>query len=130
MAFVQDDQGRVLVLKHTYRRTYPWGLPGGWLHRGESPERGLAREVEEETGFSVAVDALLAAEFFDGAQIDLLYHCTPLSGAYHATDETSHARWVALDDLPPLLANQALMLRKARLLPPLASSRPTNQPGM
>ncbi len=27
--FVFDAEGRVLVVRHTYRKRYPWGLPGG-----------------------------------------------------------------------------------------------------
>src|SRR5207244_912126 len=35
MALIQDEQGRILILEHTYRRQVPWGLPGGWLkHAG------------------------------------------------------------------------------------------------
>src|ERR1051326_7603255 len=56
MALIQDDAGRILLVEHTYRRDVPWGLPGGWLKRAESPERGLAREVYEETGLRIRVD--------------------------------------------------------------------------
>src|SRR5258707_15639717 len=73
MALIQDEQGRILILEHTYRRRVPWGLPGGWLKHAESPEKGLAREVLEETGLKVRVDALLGAEFWGDTQLDLLY---------------------------------------------------------
>ena len=118
MALVQDEQGRILVLEHTYRRRFPWGLPGGWLKRGESPEEGLAREVFEETGFQVSVDRLLAAHTFGNASFDLLYQCTVQSGTYHPTDETRQHRWVKPNELPVLLRNQVLMLRKAGVVVP------------
>src|SRR5919198_3622184 len=85
MALIQDEQGRILVLEHTYRRAVPWGLPGGWLKQAESPEVGLAREVIEETGLRVSVDQLLAAEFYGGSQLDLLFRCHVLDGTYHAS---------------------------------------------
>ncbi|MBI2755990.1 MAG: NUDIX hydrolase [Chloroflexi bacterium] len=110
MALIQDEQGRILVLEHTYRKQRPWGLPGGWLKTAESPEQGLAREVYEETGYTVRVDALLAAEFLQRSVLDLMYQCTVLSGTFHATDETAQERWVAPADLPELLPNQAAML--------------------
>ena len=72
------------MLEHTYRRELPWGLAGGWLKRAETPEVGLAREVFEETGLHVSVDALLAADFWGDEQLDLLYRCTVLSGEYQA----------------------------------------------
>ena len=88
MALIRDPQGRILLLEHTYRRQVPWGLPGGWLKRAESPETGLLREVFEETGLRVRIDALLAAEFWGDSQLDLLFSCTVEGGSIHASDET------------------------------------------
>ncbi len=116
MALIQDERGRILVLEHTYRRDIPWGLPGGWLKRSESPELGLTREVREETGLQIRVDALLGADFWGSGQLDLLYRCTVLSGSYAPTDETSAHRWVAPHELPRLLPNQYALLRKAGVL--------------
>ncbi len=115
MALIQDEQGRILVLEHTYRREIPWGLPGGWLKHAESPESGLAREVWEETGLRVSVDVLLAADFWGSTQLDLLYRCSVLSGSYQPSDETALHRWVSVQNLPELLPNQRLLLRKAGL---------------
>jgi len=116
MALIQDGEGRILILEHTYRPSLPWGLPGGWLKHAESPEQGLAREVFEETGLTVTVAALLAADFFAGRQFNLLYRCAIVAGAYHATDETRGYRWAAPHDLPRLLPNQLHLLAKAGVL--------------
>src|SRR5215472_280025 len=116
MALIQNECGEILVLEHTYRRQVPWGLPGGWLQRAETPEVGLAREVFEETGLRVKVDALLAAEFWANSQLDLLYRCTVLSGAYTSSDETGLHRWARVSELPELLPNQLVLLRKAGVL--------------
>jgi len=116
MALIVDAQGRLLLLEHTYRHEMPWGLPGGWLKRAESPEIGLAREVLEETGLHVRVDRLLAAEFWGSSQLDLLYGCTILGGAYTPTDETSSHRWVSPRELPEMLPNQLVLMRKAGVL--------------
>jgi 8-oxo-dGTP pyrophosphatase MutT (NUDIX family) len=116
MALIQDERGRILVLEHTYRRQVPWGLPGGWLKHAESPESGLAREVFEETGLRVQVNALLAAEFWGDSQLDMLFRCTVESGSYQSSDETGGHRWVQPDQLPELLPNQLGLLRKARVL--------------
>jgi 8-oxo-dGTP diphosphatase len=116
MALIQDEQGRILVLEHTYRKAIPWGLPGGWLRYAESPEVGLVREVFEETGFTVEVDTLMAADFWGRGQLDLLYRCSILSGAFKPSDETATHRWCQPDALPELLPNQHALLRKAGLI--------------
>ncbi len=116
MALIRDDQGRILLLEHTYRRRSPWGLPGGWLRHSESPEAGLAREVWEETGLRVSVNGLLAADFYEGSQFDLLYACTVLSGTYRGSEETAGSRWVTVEELPELLPNQIALLRKAGIV--------------
>src|SRR5438477_13102332 len=93
MALIQDDQGRILILEHTYRRQVPWGLPGGWLKHAESPEMGLAREVFEETGLRVRVVALLAAEFWGDSQLDLLLRCPIERGRHPSPERAGPARW-------------------------------------
>jgi mutator protein MutT len=55
-ALVEDDEGRVLVVRRAAWDTLPgmWELPGGKVDRGEKVMRALARELEEETGLMFA----------------------------------------------------------------------------
>lgn len=53
VAFNAEDE--VLLLRHVFHPETPWGLPGGWLGRNESPAEGVARELREETGLSAII---------------------------------------------------------------------------
>lgn len=56
-ALVTDKEDRVLLLKvnvenlNNTKEAY-WDIPGGRIHRGDSVENTLKREVEEETGIT------------------------------------------------------------------------------
>ncbi|MDQ3706195.1 MAG: NUDIX domain-containing protein [Chloroflexota bacterium] len=106
IALVQDEAGRVLLFKHTYRRDKPWGLPGGSLQPGESLERCLARELREETGMEIEVGRLLsAAAHPERRRVDTIFACRLAVGEglerFRPSAEVSEARFFALDDLPP-----------------------------
>ncbi len=45
-AIVEDEQGHVLLVRHTYMAD--WRLPGGGVGRGEPPEQAVMRELSEE----------------------------------------------------------------------------------
>lgn len=54
-----NEKEQVLLLRHRFWADGSWGLPGGYVRKKEQLEDALKREVMEETGYSVEVEALL-----------------------------------------------------------------------
>ncbi|MDB5714548.1 MAG: (deoxy)nucleoside triphosphate pyrophosphohydrolase [Sphingomonadales bacterium] len=103
-----DTQGRVLVQRRPPGSSLAglWEFPGGKPERGESPERALARELDEELGISVGVSDLTASAFAseplgDRHLLLLLFACRVWAGAPQALHATE-LRWVHLAELREL----------------------------
>lgn len=112
-ALVFDGQNRILLCEHTYRKSFPWGLPAGGLEYGEDPQEAIRRELREETGFNVRVKRLLYADSAkEFHHISLIYLCQIIDGAFTPNLEVSNIRFFALDDLPRILPTEKQLLDK------------------
>jgi len=62
-AVIEDDEGRILLVKHVPEREGfwkgKWICPGGRLEWGESIRDGIEREVTEETNLKISLTAPL-----------------------------------------------------------------------
>src|SRR6185369_9189935 len=73
-AVIFNDQKQVLLLKHRFRAGSGWGLPGGFLERGEQPIEALRRESREEIGLELEDVEIFASRSFEKPkQIEILF---------------------------------------------------------
>ena len=99
---VFDAGGRVLLLRHTFRRRYPWGLVSGWVNRGERLEDALRREVDEETALRVRVGPLFRVRKDRlHLAVEAVYLCRLEGGVFRASNEITAIDWRRPEDLPP-----------------------------
>jgi len=102
-AMVFDEQGRVLLFKHTYRK-FEWGIPAGGLEYNEQPENAIVREFYEETGMQIKVEKLLLAESSkEDRNISLIFLCKIVSGTFKESHEISEMKYFEVNDLPQML---------------------------
>ena len=114
-ALVFDDEGRVLLLEHVFRPDSRWGIPGGFLGKGEQPEVALRRELMEEVALEVTdVQFLFARTLPRPRQVEIYFLCRPNGVPTPSSFEITKAGWFTLDDLPPDLSqDQRKIIKRA-----------------
>ncbi len=100
---IVNPAGEILLVEHVFHARTPWGLPGGWLERGESPADGLRRELREELGLEITVgQPLLVATGRHGAHLDIAFLCRANGSIQQMCVELLDFRWTPCSELPPL----------------------------
>jgi ADP-ribose pyrophosphatase YjhB (NUDIX family) len=114
-AVVQNDDGEVLLFHHTYRRSCPWGLPGGWLKQGEDPAAAIAREIQEESGLAVrGLRPLWVGCDRRYPRLDVVFTAELAGGTFRPSDEVTEARFFSPSDLPRVTPGTLVLIEAAR----------------
>jgi 8-oxo-dGTP diphosphatase len=111
-AVIFDKHKNIFLVKSTYQRFHPWGLPGGSLEYGEHPEEAVIREVREETGLNVCIEKLLLVNSWLPDRVGLYYLCRITGGTFHPTDEVSEFDYFPLEGLPDIKPIDVGMLKR------------------
>jgi len=102
-AIIFDEQGRILLFKHTYRK-FEWGLPAGGLEHREQPRDAIRREFLEETGMELEVERLLTAvSAREDHHISMIYLCRITGGEFKESHEISEMKYFAVHELPSMM---------------------------
>jgi ADP-ribose pyrophosphatase YjhB (NUDIX family) len=99
-AVIFNGENRILLVKSTYQRTHPWGLPGGSLEFGESAEEAVLREVWEETSLEVQIESLLFVKTWAPDRVGVYYLCNVSNGGFQPSNEVSEIGYFSLNNLP------------------------------
>ncbi|KDR33878.1 MULTISPECIES: NUDIX hydrolase [Caballeronia] len=118
---VFNESGYILLVREAADGL--WSLPGGWADVGLSPAENAAKEVREESGYTVDIVRLLAA--WDTAKhphppsvfhIWKLVFLGEIVGTGNVIGvETDAVEFFSLDDLPPLSLGRIMPAQIRRL---------------
>jgi 8-oxo-dGTP diphosphatase len=102
-AAVIEKDGKVLIARRREETGSGglWEFPGGMLEDGETPEKGLEREIAEELGVHIRVGELLQSVPYrsPALSIELLaYRAVLVSGEFKLTDH-DEIRWAEPSEL-------------------------------
>lgn len=100
-AIIFNQAGEILLLKHRFRAGSGWGMPGGFLERGEQPIDALRRELREELALEIEdVEIFTARSFRKPKQVEILFRGRAEGPVTPRTMEVERAEWFSLDALP------------------------------
>ncbi|KDN23313.1 NUDIX hydrolase [Amycolatopsis rifamycinica] len=102
-AFIQDDEGRILMIRRTDNDLY--SIPGGQLELGETLAEAAVREVREETGIECAVTDVIGLysdpkhviAYDDGEvrqEFSICFRANPSGGHLRTSTESKEVLWL------------------------------------
>lgn len=99
VAFVIKNN-EILLLKHSYQNS--WGLPGGWMQKGEELTQTMEREIQEELNIlAKVVDIFEIKSVLKRPIIDVAVVCHYVSGKIKEDQvEVEKATFFPIDALP------------------------------
>ena len=114
IAFVRDEDGRVLLVRQTYHRGgVRWAAPGGWLARGENPRQAAVRETFEETGLRIVAGRLLDVDGGPYGEVSVVFECRVVGDhGFRPGPETDRIGYFPPDDLPVMTVEIRRLLER------------------
>lgn len=96
---ITNERREVLILNHVLRPYSGWGLPGGFIDHGESPENAIRRELKEETGIDLAYLKLFRVRIV-GKHVEILFTAVTVGEAKVMSREIIELGWFGIDNFP------------------------------
>lgn len=110
---IVNDRGEVLLLDHVVRHKNSWGLPGGFINRGEQPDEALRRELLEETGIELT-DISLYRCGTRGRHVEIIMTANCVGEAQVNSSEIRQLGWFSIGNMPGEMSEaQQKLIKKA-----------------
>lgn len=94
---IQNDEGKLLLHQRADDKT--WGLPGGWVDKGETPDQAAVREVKEETGLDIELDHLAHVQVREAGTVHLTYIARGIGGSLQKSSESLEVTYKKFNEI-------------------------------
>lgn len=119
-AFIQDDEGRILMIRRTDNDLY--SIPGGQLELGETLAQAAVREVREETGIECEVTGVIGLYsnpnhvivYDDGEvrqEFSICFRANSIGGEVRPSDESKEVHWVGERSMGEMNIHPSIAMR-------------------
>jgi len=111
-AVIFDQDNKLLLVKSTYNRVHPWGLPGGSLEYSETPESAVVREIWEEMNLHIEIEKFLFVRTWTPDRVGIYYLCNIKEGEFRPSDEVSEFGYFHSNNLPDVRPQDVELIRR------------------
>ncbi len=101
---VENERGEILLLDHVFRPASGWGIPGGFMERGEQPEQTARREIFEESGLKITELKLFRVRTTD-RHIEIVYHARASGEPEIKSLEIRNFGWFKVGAMPQKMSS-------------------------
>ena len=114
-AFIFDADNQVLLLEHVFRPDDGWGVPGGFISKGEHPHEALQRELLEEVGIELGdIQLVFTRTLPKMRQIEIYFRAAAIGKPVPRSFEIKRAEWFDVGKLPANLSrDQRRLIERA-----------------
>jgi ADP-ribose pyrophosphatase YjhB (NUDIX family) len=101
-AVIVNERSEVLLLKHLFRPSPGWGIPGGFVQANEQPHEALRRELREEVGLEIdELEIVSVRSFTKLHQLEIVFISGATGEVQCRSIEVERAAWFSTKSLPP-----------------------------
>ena len=112
---ISHSDGKILLIRSPRRG---WEFPGGQVEEGENLIEALRREIQEESGVTASIGALVGVYSNIKSPTKLMFGFLGdyLSGELRTSDESLETEWVPRDSVLQRISNSAIYDRMKDML--------------
>lgn len=108
---LRNNEGEFLL--HQRSDDKSWGMLGGWVEKGETPDQAAVREVQEEAGIDIVLERLAHVQVREIGTVHLTYIGRTLSDTIKKSSESLEVAYKAFDEVPQWHADHKERIEKS-----------------